>query len=58
MYGSLCWFVMMGQFLSASLPPMMGSLIQTFHTDSNETAQLASWATLAVGLGVSTSKRP
>ncbi|KAH7143481.1 major facilitator superfamily domain-containing protein [Dactylonectria macrodidyma] len=51
MLGSLCFFVMMGQFLSASIPPMIVPIMMELHVDSSKAAQLASWATLAVGLG-------
>ncbi|KAH7114823.1 major facilitator superfamily domain-containing protein [Dactylonectria macrodidyma] len=51
MLGSLCFFVMMGQFLSASIPPMIVPIMKDLHVDSSKASQLASWATLAVGLG-------
>lgn len=53
MLGSLCFFVMMGQFLSASIPPMIVPIMMDLQVDSSQVSQLASWATLAVGLGVS-----
>ncbi|KAH8683735.1 major facilitator superfamily domain-containing protein [Ilyonectria robusta] len=51
MLGSLCFFVMMGQFLSASIPPMIVPIMMDLQVDSSQVSQLASWATLAVGLG-------
>ena len=53
MLGSLCFFVMMGQFLSAAIPPMLAPIMMDLHVDSSKASQLASWAALAVGLGVS-----
>lgn len=55
MLGSLSWFVMMGQVMTASVPPMLGPLIQQFHISPTEASHLASWAVLALGFGVSLS---
>ncbi|KAK1569461.1 major facilitator superfamily transporter [Colletotrichum navitas] len=51
MLASLSWFVMMGQVMSASVPPMLGSIIQDFHVSPTEASRLACWAILALGFG-------
>ncbi|KAK1993926.1 major facilitator superfamily transporter [Colletotrichum falcatum] len=51
MLASLSWFVMMGQVMSASVPPMLGLIIQDLHVSAAEASRLASWAVLALGLG-------
>ncbi|KAK2052728.1 major facilitator superfamily transporter [Colletotrichum caudatum] len=51
MLASLCWFVMMGQVMSASVPPMLGPIIQELHVSPAEASRLASFATLALGFG-------
>ncbi|KAF4337274.1 HOL1 [Fusarium beomiforme] len=51
MMGTLSFFVMMGQVLGASIPPMIGSLVRDLHVDSTKISQLASWGSLCIGLG-------
>ncbi|KAK1982963.1 major facilitator superfamily transporter [Colletotrichum cereale] len=51
MLASLSWFVMMGQVMSASVPPMLGPIIQELHVGPAEASRLASWAVLALGFG-------
>ncbi|GKT51445.1 putative MFS-type transporter [Colletotrichum spaethianum] len=41
----------MGQVMSASVPPMLGSIMQDLHVGATEASQLASWAVLALGFG-------
>lgn len=49
---SLSFFVMMGQFLSASIPPLIGEIVQDLHVSSTKASQLTSWAVLGIGFGV------
>ncbi|KAK1948867.1 MFS general substrate transporter [Colletotrichum sublineola] len=51
MLASLSWFVMMGQVMSASVPPMLGPIIKELHVSPVEASQLASWAVFALGFG-------
>ncbi|KAF4809637.1 Protein HOL1 [Colletotrichum siamense] len=51
MLGSLSWFVLMGQVMSASLPPMLGPIMYELHVSAAQASQLASWAVLALGFG-------
>lgn len=53
---NLSFFVMMGQVLGASIPPMLLPLVKDMHVSSTKISQLASWGTLCIGLGVSTMK--
>ncbi|KAG5801729.1 hypothetical protein H9Q74_013410 [Fusarium xylarioides] len=51
MMGNLSFFVMMGQVLGASIPPMLLPLVKDMHVSSTKISQLASWGTLCIGLG-------
>ncbi|KAG5791035.1 hypothetical protein H9Q69_009913 [Fusarium xylarioides] len=51
MIGNLSFFVMMGQVLGASIPPMLLPLVKDMHVSSTKISQLASWGTLCIGLG-------
>ncbi|EXA32274.1 hypothetical protein NW761_000001 [Fusarium oxysporum] len=51
MMGTLTFFVMMGQVLGSSIPPMISSLVMDLHVDSTKISQLASWGSLCIGLG-------
>ncbi|KAF5585027.1 HOL1 [Fusarium subglutinans] len=51
MMGNLSFFVMMGQVLGASIPPMLLPLVKDMHVSSTKISQLTSWGTLCIGLG-------
>lgn len=55
MLGSLSWLVLIGQVISASLPPMLGPIMYELDVSAAQASQLASWAVQALGFGVSRS---